>query len=95
MMLKAKAVGLLYLYCDLIAVTVMQVKNRPPKNSCNRKEMCKMNWFFYLLVAIGLVALWFLCSFAYKPIGKFFHHIYKDARDEILEDNKKGDNENG
>lgn len=54
-----------------------------------------MNWFFYLLVAIGLVALWFLCSFAYKPIGKFFHRIYKDARDEILEDDKKGDNENG
>ena len=54
-----------------------------------------MNWFFYLLVVIGLIAFWFLCSFAYKPLGKFFHRIYKNTRDKILEEDKKGENENG
>jgi hypothetical protein len=29
------------------------------------------------------VALWFLCSFAYRPIGKLFRRIFKEAKDEI------------
>lgn len=43
-----------------------------------------MNWFFYVIVAIAVVLFWFLCSFGYKPIGKFFYRLYKDARDEIV-----------
>ena len=50
-----------------------------------------MNWFFWFLVVIGAVFLWFICSFGYKPIGKFFYKIYKDARDIIAgkEENKE------
>lgn len=42
-----------------------------------------MNWFFWLLLVIAAVALWFLCSFAYRPIGKLFRRIFKEAKDEI------------
>lgn len=42
-----------------------------------------MNWFFWLLLIIAAVALWFLCSFAYRPIGKLFRRIFKEAKDEI------------
>lgn len=59
--------------------------------------MTTLNWVFYLVIAIGIVLLWLLFSFGYKPIGKFFYRLYKDARDEIvgndIEKNKteKGD----
>jgi hypothetical protein len=36
-----------------------------------------------LLLIIAAVALWFLCSFAYRPIGKLFRRIFKEAKDEI------------
>lgn len=42
-----------------------------------------MNWFFWLLLVIAAVAFWFLCSFAYRPIGKLFRRIFKEAKDEI------------
>lgn len=42
-----------------------------------------MNWFFWLLIILAAVALWFLCSFAYRPIGKLFRRIFKEAKDEI------------
>ena len=32
---------------------------------------------------IGAVLLWFLLSFAYRPIGKLFRRIFKEAKDEI------------
>lgn len=44
-----------------------------------------MNPAFVLLVTIGLIALWFLLSFLYKPLGKFVYRIGKDAMDEINE----------
>jgi F0F1-type ATP synthase membrane subunit b/b' len=43
-----------------------------------------LNWFFYLLAAIAIVLLWFLLSFAYRPIGKFFRRIFKEAKEEII-----------
>ena len=42
-----------------------------------------MNWFFWLLLIVAAVAFWFLCSFAYRPLGKLFRRIYKEAMDEI------------
>lgn len=42
-----------------------------------------MNWFFWLLLIIVAVAFWFLCSFTYRPLGKLFRRIYKEAMDEI------------
>ena len=42
-----------------------------------------MNWFFWLLLIIVAVAIWFLCSFVYRPVGKLFRRVYKEAMDEI------------
>ena len=41
------------------------------------------------LVVLGAVLLWFLLSFAFKPIGALFTALWKDAIDEIKEENKE------
>ena len=43
----------------------------------------RMNPAFIILVFLGAVVLWFLLSFAFRPIGKFIYRIWKDAVDEI------------
>lgn len=42
-----------------------------------------MNPVFVFLVILVAVAIWFLLSFAFRPIGRFFYRIWKDAVDEI------------
>lgn len=42
-----------------------------------------MNPAFILLVLLGAVAVWFLLSFAFRPIGMFFYRIWKDSVDSI------------
>lgn len=42
-----------------------------------------MNPVFIILVIAGAVAVWFLLSFAFRPIGRFIYRIWKDAVDEI------------
>lgn len=42
-----------------------------------------MNPVFIILVILGAVVLWFLLSFAFRPIGRFIYRIWKDAVDEI------------
>lgn len=44
-----------------------------------------MNPAFVILVILGCIALWFLASALYKPIGKFVHRIGKDAIDGLTE----------
>lgn len=41
---------------------------------------------FYILVGIGLVFLWFLLSFLYKPVGGFFYRVWRDADDAMHDD---------
>ena len=51
-----------------------------------------MNPALILLILIGGVALWFLASGLYKPLGRFIHKIGQDAIDELNdteEDEKK------
>ena len=48
-----------------------------------------MNPALLILIIIFVVALWFLLSFLYKPIGKFIFRIGKDAIDEIMEDEEE------
>lgn len=48
-----------------------------------------MNPAFVVIVAIALFAVWFLASGAYKPLGKFIGKIYKDAVDELTEEEEK------
>lgn len=50
-----------------------------------------MNPAFILIVLIALVALWFLLSFAFRPLGKFIYRIWKDADDAM---NKEDEEEN-
>lgn len=50
-----------------------------------------MNPVFWLLIVITTVFLWFLLAFLYRPIGKFFYRIWKDAIDEINNNNSKGE----
>lgn len=42
-----------------------------------------MNPAIIIIILAGCVALWFLASALYKPIGTFLHKIGKDAMDEI------------
>lgn len=48
-----------------------------------------MNPALLILIIIFIVAIWFLLSFLYKPIGKFIFRIGKDAIDEIMDDEKE------
>ena len=44
---------------------------------------------FWFLIVLGVVALWFLLSFAYKGIGRFFKQIFKDSYDAITSNDPK------
>lgn len=49
---------------------------------------------FIALVIIGCVALWFLLAFLYKPVGRMFYRIFKDAADIMAEEeNDKKEND--
>lgn len=42
-----------------------------------------MNPVFVFLVILAAVAVWFLLSFAFYPLGRFVYRIWKDAIDEM------------
>lgn len=48
-----------------------------------------VNPAFAIIVILACVAIWFLASSLYKPIGKFIHRIGKDAIDEMTRDEKE------
>ena len=54
-----------------------------------------MNPALILLVLIALVALWFLLSFAFYPLGRILHRIWKDANEEINREDNTEKKENG
>lgn len=44
----------------------------------------------WLLIILGVALLWLLLSCLYRPIGKFFKRLFKDASDEMnREDEEK------
>lgn len=47
-----------------------------------------MNLAFYIIVILLAVALWFLCSFLFKPIGKFLTRIFNDTKEIINEESE-------
>lgn len=49
---------------------------------------------FWLLVIIGMIAIFFLASFLYKPIGNYIFKIGKDAVDNMKDENKKEEHNN-
>lgn len=46
----------------------------------------------YFLVILGAIALWFLLSGIFKPLGRFFSKIGEDAI-ENMKDEKENENE--
>ena len=51
-----------------------------------------MNPAFYIIVIIICVAVWFLASSLYKPIGRFIGAIGKDAMD-TMKDEEENESE--
>lgn len=51
-----------------------------------------MNPAFIILMVLAVIAIWFLLSFAFRPIGKVIYRIWKDAVDSIK---KEESEENG
>lgn len=50
-----------------------------------------MNPAFIFIVILFAVLLWFLLSFAFKPIGKLFYRLWKDAIDAMKDEEEKGE----
>lgn len=48
-----------------------------------------MNPVFWLLVVVAAVAVWFLCSFIFYPLGKYLYRVWKDAIDEMEREDKE------
>lgn len=48
-----------------------------------------MNPVFVILVLLGVIILWFLLSFAFRPFGRFIYQIWKDAIDEMNKEDKE------
>lgn len=36
-----------------------------------------------IIIALGLFLIWFAGSFLYRPIGKLFKRMYKDAKETV------------
>lgn len=59
-----------------------------------RKGRNDMNPVLIILILLGGALLWLLCSFLYRPIGKFFKKLIDEAKEAMSEDdNEKGGKE--
>ena len=47
-----------------------------------------MNPILVFLIVVGAILLWVICSFLYKPIGRFFNRLFKDAKYAMFEETK-------
>ena len=53
-----------------------------------------MNPVLVFLSLIAAALLWLICSFLYKPIGRFFNRLLNDAKEAMFEEentNNKGE----
>lgn len=48
-----------------------------------------MNPALILIIIIVFIALWFLLSFAFYPLGKLLHRIYNDAIEEMNREDER------
>ncbi len=44
-----------------------------------------MNVVFWLLIIIAVVFAWFILSFLFRPLGRFFMRLYTDAMEQMKE----------
>lgn len=51
-----------------------------------------MNPALGIIVILVCIAVWFLASALYKPIGRFIHKIGKDAIDELRDEEEEEKN---
>ena len=54
-----------------------------------------MNPALLIIVIIICIAVWFLASALYKPIGKFIYKIGEDAIDELKTEDEDEEKDNG
>lgn len=45
-----------------------------------------MNIVFYLLIFLGLIAVWFCLTFAFKPVGKIVKKVVQDTVDVMTDE---------
>ena len=50
-----------------------------------------MNPALLVLIAIGVILIYLLASFLYRPIGKFFYRIFKDVKDAIKDEEEENE----
>lgn len=48
-----------------------------------------MNPVLIILIFIGGVLVWLLCSFLYQPIGGLFKKLWDDAKDSMFDEEEK------
>lgn len=48
-----------------------------------------MNPIIVLLVIFGAILLWFICAFLFRPIGRFFKRLWKDAMNAMKDKEQK------
>ncbi len=53
-----------------------------------------MHPLLVILILIAAFLLWLLCAFLYKPIGRLFNRLVKDAEEAINEENKENNERN-
>ncbi len=52
-----------------------------------------MNPALIIIVPLALAVLWFLSSFMFRPLGKFISKVYRDAIDDMNQEDNKSDME--
>lgn len=52
-----------------------------------------MNLAFAILVILGAVALWFLSSFVFYPLGRFIYRIWENVIGKINKNNESEEKE--
>lgn len=53
-----------------------------------------MNPILIVLIFTAGFLLWLICSFMYRPIGRFFNRLYKDAKEEMFKEETEETKEN-
>jgi F0F1-type ATP synthase membrane subunit b/b' len=53
-----------------------------------------MNPFLVFLIIIVAVLIWVICSFLYKPIGRFFGRLFNDVKEAVSEETSLEEKDN-
>jgi F0F1-type ATP synthase membrane subunit b/b' len=45
-----------------------------------------VNPVLFFLIIVGAILLWIICSFVFKPIGKFINRVFANVKSSMLEE---------